>query len=551
MSLTKVTYSMIDGPAVNVKDYGAVGDGTTDDTTAIQNALTAGADKIVVFENAKTYKVTDALAASANSTIDLNGSNLQFVITAAKKCFELNDGVSVRNGTIELAGSSYSGSGDSGAPILIGDYGVGTGYSNILIDNITIISNKSDGNGIMVTGDSNNIIIRNIDVQGPNNLASPILVHWGGANDPTAGTTHPHNIRIENLHCGTMSLATATGLTLSGAYDVSIDNVVFENTVLHALYVYCGDYGLLYATDANIKVHGIHNIKINNVTGVRVGYGVYVDMFRNLAPTPAKETCRNIVFENCSFRGNAPTNDARYGARIRYSDNITFKECVFDNFYQNAVISLSSGDNIFENCQFLNSRVQAAVNWVNGETSSTPNAQNQFLGCLFKDSNQSSTASIADVNFQWGGRNTVDNCRFDSPLAVNNVRIEGSTNSSYDNFVTNNLIVTAPTTACFQFGSATDYNLCLLFNGNRMLNASLVPSGGLAAGQKLLPFALAPQSSTNRGVLKMAGDAAPSAGTWSVGDTVYFSAPASGNYIGSVCTTAGTPGTWKNFGAIA
>lgn len=39
MSLTKVSYSMIDGIAANVLDFGAVGDGVTDDTSAIQAAL--------------------------------------------------------------------------------------------------------------------------------------------------------------------------------------------------------------------------------------------------------------------------------------------------------------------------------------------------------------------------------------------------------------------------------------------------------------------------------------------------------------------------------
>lgn len=41
MALTKVTYSMIQGAAINVFDYGAVGDGSTNDTSAIQAAIDA------------------------------------------------------------------------------------------------------------------------------------------------------------------------------------------------------------------------------------------------------------------------------------------------------------------------------------------------------------------------------------------------------------------------------------------------------------------------------------------------------------------------------
>jgi len=42
MALTKVTYSMISGALVNVQDFGAVGDGVTDDTTAFITAAALG-----------------------------------------------------------------------------------------------------------------------------------------------------------------------------------------------------------------------------------------------------------------------------------------------------------------------------------------------------------------------------------------------------------------------------------------------------------------------------------------------------------------------------
>jgi hypothetical protein len=57
---------------ITPQDYGAVGNGTTDDTTAIQSALTAAAGKSLYIP-AATYKITAALTVPINSHISILG----------------------------------------------------------------------------------------------------------------------------------------------------------------------------------------------------------------------------------------------------------------------------------------------------------------------------------------------------------------------------------------------------------------------------------------------------------------------------------------------
>lgn len=45
--------------------------------------------------------------------------------------------------------------------------------------------------------------------------------------------------------------------------------------------------------------------------------------------------------------------------------------------------------------------------------------------------------------------------------------------------------------------------------------------------------------------------AAPSSGTWERGDVVFNTDPSAGGFIGWVCTASGTPGTWKSWGVIS
>lgn len=61
---------------VNVKDYGAIGDGSTDDTTAIQTALAAGKGKIYFPQG--TYLLTGTLEPDPNATLIFDNAILDF-----------------------------------------------------------------------------------------------------------------------------------------------------------------------------------------------------------------------------------------------------------------------------------------------------------------------------------------------------------------------------------------------------------------------------------------------------------------------------------------
>ena len=51
--------------------------------------------------------------------------------------------------------------------------------------------------------------------------------------------------------------------------------------------------------------------------------------------------------------------------------------------------------------------------------------------------------------------------------------------------------------------------------------------------------------------LKGSATAAPTSGVHARGDIYLNSAPAAGGFLGWVCVTGGTPGTFKTFGAIS
>ena len=108
---------------VSVDDFGAVGDGTTDDLTAIQAAIDSlGAAGGVVIASPVTYKMTGTLRVRDYVTFDLRGGSLKLGSTTSGVVLET--GAFVANGTITASGvTSYV-----GPAVLVSD---SEGYSRL------------------------------------------------------------------------------------------------------------------------------------------------------------------------------------------------------------------------------------------------------------------------------------------------------------------------------------------------------------------------------------------------------------------------------------
>lgn len=136
--------------------------------------------------------------------------------------------------------------------------------------------------------------------------------------------------------------------------------------------------------------------------------------------------------------------------------------------------------------------------------------------------------------------------------AGNKVQLKATTGSGLDKRISFYLPDTEWRVVHMLFkADAASINLALYHGGGMYVHRIV-----LAEGSTLRPF-VPYNASIPQGFwmefdsIIIRGTGAPGSGTWRVGDRVLHSTPAAAGNIGWVCTTAGTPGIWKTYGAIA
>ena len=144
--------------------FGAVGDGVTDDTAAINSALAGGG--LVVFKEGATYLVDPdvSLLVDDNSLIELNGATIKAKAVSSDyyEIFLINQkkNVVIRNGAVVGDKDIHTGTtGEWGMDIYIG------GSQNILIDNVELSKAWGDGIYIGDTPDYDGVYCKNVKVE--------------------------------------------------------------------------------------------------------------------------------------------------------------------------------------------------------------------------------------------------------------------------------------------------------------------------------------------------------------------------------------------------
>lgn len=198
--------AFINTDATNVKSFGAVGDGITDDTTAINAAITAAGTNSCVFFPSGTYLVTATLQMLSGQCFYGEGGSVTALSTIKKgaTCDLINmvGACSIKDLQLDCVGTSYGGRGIY----------VSTGISQI-IENVYVVNSVTyaleyqavAGSGSFVTNFTANMTAASADT-------AAIKV---GENYPTNVVRFFQNIWLSN---GKFDLTNTVAFTLDGFF---------------------------------------------------------------------------------------------------------------------------------------------------------------------------------------------------------------------------------------------------------------------------------------------------------------------------------------------
>jgi len=615
MALTKVTYSMIENGPFDIRNYGAVGDGTTDDTAAFTAALTAasgaGVKQRVVYASPGKYRLTEKI--TIPPSVKLQGltwlPDIQNGLETQLTSLYIDWGAGVDNHAVEMSNSSaiegftfyYPGqvAKNVSPPIQFG-YSISTPtaagiYDNISIKNISLLNSykgirinnggrfridQVQGEPIFIGFTCNN----NFDVcymngvhfwpfytsYNPFDPSPDLLGAWKMDNATAFEFFRVDQVYVTNcfaygynygFHVRDSAWANFTDiLTDTVNYPfrqvissrVRLENFEFIGSGLVRPAVWWSDGGELVAVNGKIQDSSSVGFQIDGSTGT-----VLID---NVAFAPR---VTSVVVNNTG--PSVKISNSQYTIPPFGSSNVTIDGMPLPA--QSAAITLPTP-------------TIAPTAITGGYQFDFTTGAAQILQYNFASIVQRNSLYVLSFDYELPVYNTLwyyniqiqqdvgglQQVNFGNlyPLMLNTT-VAQPTRRIYIPFFANfgqtgqvlNIIVTP--TAASPGSSLRLTNITLHEQENKLTTdaqvSMMMEQGYNNDAQNMGQTLMA--KGKNRIVLTKpeAGigrsTEVPTTGTWVVGDEVRVFSPVAGGYIGYVCTTAGTPGTWKAFGAIA
>lgn len=263
---------------ISVKEFDAKGDGATDDTAAIQAALTAAASRSVgVFFPPGVYSISSTLSLSSASGVTMHGSNATIKQTGGRLTNTLHI---LDSSDVTVRDLKFQGTND---PLLEGDSGfAGQGIYVTNSDTIRILNNEifeQSGSGVLCWA-TNNVWIDKNNVHDNLYLWD---IAFGYASPPD--NTPLENVWITDNKCHSPN--GAWGVHVQG-YGRNV-NITGNHTKGH------NDYGILVYrrddfasrqwSDVVVSNNLVEDVTDSQFSGYFAGMGIYLQTITNITVT--------------------------------------------------------------------------------------------------------------------------------------------------------------------------------------------------------------------------------------------------------------------------
>jgi hypothetical protein len=529
--------------------FGLLGD-SSDELTKLSSLAAYATDKKrgVDFEPNKTYKYSDFVSFFDAGVLDFKNSLVVFEHSGNSTGLQLKGQTGIRNSRHQNNGTPSGVLGPAGQRDI-----VALDVHDTEFTNIKFVSGSNNYAPFNILGNSYNLDIDKIEFESAQ-WDMGCICHWATVSDSAAtdysadiafaagvgnATTHPHNIRVGNIKGNTWTAAGSlvSLLFLSGCYDV--DGANFNADQINTLItVIAGDYAQEFAPTmiAQYINTGIRlaNFNCNQITGTK---GVSISGAGGLTSSRTKAgvllinpnirsttvgTRYGIFVDNCAatqITGGTITGFSRsvFGQRNVTGLSIEGLTCI--NATDGGII-ISSDEDANHGVNIRHCKIYA------NNTSTSTSLDNSGITLV-----NTVGAFISGNTFGFPGATETQQHSVYVNDGCNNITLSG--NHSFD----------SAQTSAYSAELVTQYSMNVWDGGGNTSETAFSFRPDTHIWYRPIGFGL-------KSAFLNTSASVPVAGTWAQGDEVVFRFATAGGNHGARCTVAGTPGTWKRYGAI-